>query len=123
VELMTMIENYYTAEQLEALKQRRAAVGEERMRQAPADWAALIAEVRAAMEQGIDPADLRVQALARRWQALIDEFTGGDPGIAASLGRLWMEQGPTLAAQHGSDYDPRVFEYIGKALAATRGPA
>jgi DNA-binding transcriptional MerR regulator len=121
IEDMTMIENYYTPEQLEQLKKRREQVGEERMQQAPADWAALNAEFRAAMEQGVDPADDRVQALAKRWQGLIDEFTGGDAGIAQSLNRLWKEQGPTLAARHGVDADPKLGEYIGKAVAVMKG--
>jgi DNA-binding transcriptional MerR regulator len=119
IEVMTMMETYYTPEQMEYLKKRREEVGEERMKQAPADWAELIAQVRAEMEKGTDPADPTVQALAHRWQALINEFTGGDPGIAQSVGRLWREQGDNLVAQHGAQYDPRgVSEYIGKAMAA-----
>jgi MerR family transcriptional regulator, thiopeptide resistance regulator len=58
--------------------------------------------------------------LAKRWQALIDEFTSGDAGIAQSLNQLWKEQGPTLAARHGMNADPRLGEYIGKALRAMK---
>jgi len=121
IEEMTMIENYYTAEQMEYLKKRREEVGEERMRQAPADWAELIAQVRAEMEKGTDPTTPHVQSLARRWLALINEFTGGDPGISKSLGRVWNEQGDNIVAQHGTEYDPRgVSEYIGQAIAAVK---
>ena len=60
--------------------------------------------------------------MARRWMDLVNEFTGGDPGIGRSLGRFWKEQGDTIAAQHGSQYDPRgVSEYIGRAMAAVKG--
>lgn len=124
IERMTMIENYYTPEQREYLKERREQVGEERIRQSHADWAELIAQVRAEEEKGTDPTDPKVQALARRWMALVNEFTGGDPGIAQSVGRVWKEQGDNIAAQHGTQYDPRgVFEYIGKAMAAVKGSA
>jgi DNA-binding transcriptional MerR regulator len=117
IEGMTMIESYYTSEQLEQLKKRSEAVGDERLQQVPADWSALIAAVRAEKTKGTDPGAPEVQALARRWQGLIDEFTGGDPGIAQSLGRLWKEQGDNLVAQHGAQYDSRdLSEYIGKAL-------
>lgn len=115
---MTMVESYYTPEQLEYLARRREAVGEERMRQAPQDWADLTAQVKAEMEKGTDPTAPEVLALARRWNALIEEFTGGDTGIRESLNRLWAEQGEKLAAQHHTGYDPQVAEYMGKALAA-----
>jgi DNA-binding transcriptional MerR regulator len=119
IERMIMIENYYTPEQLNDLKQRREQMGEERINQSHTDWAELIAAVRAEKERGTDPGDPKVVALARRWMALVNEFTGGDPGISRSLGRLWKEQGDTIASQHGSEYDPRdLFEYIGKAQAA-----
>jgi DNA-binding transcriptional MerR regulator len=124
MERMTMIENYYTPEQMEYLKKRREEVGEERINQSHADWAELIAAVRAEKEKGTDPSDPKVQALAQRWMALVNEFTGGDPGIAQSLGRLWKEQGDNLAAQYGSEYDPRdLSEYIGQAMAAVKGSA
>lgn len=117
---MTMVESYYTPEQLEYLARRREAVGEERMRQAPQDWAELTAAVKAEMEKGTDPLAPEVLALARRWNALIEEFTGGDPGIREALSRLWAERGEQLAAQHQTGYDPKVAEYIGHALSALR---
>jgi MerR family transcriptional regulator, thiopeptide resistance regulator len=123
IEEMTMIENYYTPEQLEYLKERQAEVGEERMRQAPNDWASLFADYRAAMEQGIDAADPRAQALAKRQQALIDEFTGGNPGIEKSLNRLWGEQGTNLSAQHGYDLSAGLKEYMDKVMAIAKGSA
>jgi hypothetical protein len=87
-----MYEKYYTPEQLEELNARAATIGEERIRQSQVDWQTLMDEVRAEMERGTDPADPRVQALAARWKALIEEFTGGNPGIAQSLGRMWKEE-------------------------------
>ena len=124
IQEMTMIESYYTPEQLDDLKERGEQLGEERIRQSQEDWAALIAQVRAEMDRGTDPSAPEVQAMALRWMALVNEFTGGDPGIGRSLGRLWKEQGDTIAAQHGSQYDPRgVSEYIGRAMAAVKGDA
>ena len=94
----------------------------ERIQQVQAEWPVLIAEVRAEMENGTDPASPEVQALAVRWMGLINEFTGGDSGIERSVGRLWKEQGDNLVAQHGSQYDPRgLSEYIGQAIAVVKG--
>ncbi len=122
IQEITMIETYYTPEQLDALKQRGEQLGQERIDQYQEEWAGLIAEVRAAMEKGTDPSAPEVQDMARRWKALIDAFTGGDPGIERSVGRLWKEQGDTIAAAHDSKYDPRgVMEYIGQAMAAVKG--
>ncbi len=81
IEEMTMIESYYTPEQLETLKARGEQLGPDRIRQSQEDWAELIAEVRAEMEKGTAPAAPEVQALARRWMDLVNAFTGGDPGI------------------------------------------
>jgi DNA-binding transcriptional MerR regulator len=124
IEVMTMIENYYTPEQLESFRKRREAdpEGTEKLaRQGQADWAALMAEYTAAMEQGIDPADPKVQALETRRQALVNAFTGGDKGIEQNLKRLWTEQGDKLSAQYG--YHPKVMEYLGKVAEAAKGSA
>ena len=124
IQEMTMIENYYTPEQLEQLKRRGEQLGEERIRQSHEDWADLIAEVRAAKDRGADPMSPEVLDLARRWTGLVREFTGGDPGIQQSLGRLWKEQGDAIAAQHDPRYDPRgVMEYLGPAMAAVKDEA
>jgi MerR family transcriptional regulator, thiopeptide resistance regulator len=122
IEEMTMIENYYTPEQLEYLKKRKEQVGDERIQQVQKEWPELIAEVRAEMQKGTPPTAQEVLALAERWQRLINEFTCGNPGIERSVGRLWKEQGDNLVSKYGAEYDSRdVFEYIGQALATVKG--
>ena len=76
IEVMTMVENYYTPEQLEYLKKRREELGEAAIQQGQADWARLFDDYRVEMEKGTDPASETVQALARRWRELLREFTG-----------------------------------------------
>src|SRR5215203_3745749 len=114
MESMTMVEKYYTPEQLETLAKRAENLGDAGMRQAEADWVTLRAQVKAEMEVGTDPADPKVQALAAKWQSLIDAFTGGDPGIHANLQKVW-ENEPNI---HGIDTAAggAAIEYIGKAL-------
>jgi DNA-binding transcriptional MerR regulator len=124
IEVMTMIANYYTPEQLESLRKRReeaAAAGVDIAQQGTADWAELLEQYRVEMEKGTDPADPRLQALEKRRQALVNAFTGGDAGIEQSLTRLWKEQGDKLCAQYGMD--PKVMEYLGKVNAAAKGSA
>ncbi len=117
IEGMNMYEKYYTEEQLAELKARAEQVGPERMREVEAEWPALIAEVKAEMAQGTDPADPRAQALARRWMGLVQEFTGGNPGIAQSLNNMYQSE-PGVREQAG--LDTALFEYIGKAMAAAK---
>lgn len=121
IEVMNMIESYYTPEQLESLKKRReeaAAQGVDIARQGQADWAALFDELRTEMEKGTDPADPKVQALNKRRQALIDAFTGGDKGMEQNLKRLWTERGDQMSQQFG--YDPKLMEYLGKVAEAQK---
>ena len=101
IEVMTRMERYYNPEQLEQLSQRADALGEEGMKRAQDDWARLIAEVEAERQAGTDPADPRLTPLVERWNALIGQFTGGDPGIRASLQKLYETEGPERAS-HGA---------------------
>ena len=113
LEVMNMIERYYTQEQLDALARRREEIGEEAIADVEGRWQALFAEVKAELDRGTPPDAPAAQALARRWQELTREtvagFTGGDPGIEASLDRLYAEQ--PVQAIHPS-FDPAVFAYV-----------
>jgi hypothetical protein len=75
-----------------------------------------MAQVQAEMDKETDPAAERVQALARRWKELVQEFTGGDPGITKSLGRMYQEE----ATVHGMDAGNMrgLMGYVQKAWAA-----
>jgi MerR family transcriptional regulator, thiopeptide resistance regulator len=122
IEVMTMIEKYYTPEQMETFRKRREAMGpaaDEIIKKSQEDWATLIADYKAAMEAGTDPADPKLRQFEQRRQALVNAFTGGDAGIEQSLERLWTAQGDKLCAQYG--YDPQVMEYLGKVAKAQKG--
>jgi MerR family transcriptional regulator, thiopeptide resistance regulator len=116
MEVMNRMEKYYTPEQLEMLKRRHQELGDEHIKEVEAEWPELIAKVRAEYEQGTDPADPRVQALADRWMELIHEFTGNDPGIAQAVGRIWQEE-PNV---HGIETSPmrELIAYIHQVHAA-----
>jgi DNA-binding transcriptional MerR regulator len=120
IEAMTMIEAYYTPEQLDQLRRRGEALGEEAIREVEAEWPRLMAAMKAEMEAGTDPAGPRVQALAARWRELVEMFTGGDPGLGQAVGKLWQERGPETASAHGMDFDRGLFEYVGKAHEAAK---
>lgn len=116
IEEMTMIEKYYTPEQLEQIKARGEAVGQERIEQVQQEWPLLMEKVQAAMDAGVPPTDPHAQDLARTWFGLVEEFTGGDPGIARSLKRMY----DTEDSIHGMNVAAMrpMMDYIGKAAQA-----
>jgi DNA-binding transcriptional MerR regulator len=116
MEAMTMFEKYYTPEQLQQLERRRAEFGDERIKQVEQEWADLYARLRELREAGVDPADPEPQALGRRVGGLIAMFTGGDPGIAASLQRMYEQEGPEKASRGMGS--PEDFEYMNAIRAA-----
>ncbi len=84
---MEWVKKYYSGEQLAALQSRAE---KQDITAAEREWKALIAEVEAALE--VDPASEKAQELAKRWSALVQAFTGGDPGIAGGLNRLYADE-------------------------------
>jgi hypothetical protein len=86
------------------------------MRRAQEDWARLIAEVDAERVAGTDPADARLDPLVARWTALVAQFTGGDPGIKASLQRRYEEEGAAQASRGALSAE--TMAYAGRAIAA-----
>jgi MerR family transcriptional regulator, thiopeptide resistance regulator len=117
METLKMFEKYYTAEQLEQLKQRGAELGPEKIRAVQEEWPRLMAAMRAEMERGSDVSAPEVQVLAQRWSELIRMFTGGDAGIQRSLSNLHRGE-PQMQAQTG--LDPQLMAYVGRALSSRR---
>jgi DNA-binding transcriptional MerR regulator len=83
------MKRYYTEEQLADLARRGTP---EVLERGHREWARLLADVDAAIAEGVEPSSERAQGLAARWSALIEEFTGGDPGILENLKRLYADQ-------------------------------
>jgi DNA-binding transcriptional MerR regulator len=92
IEVMHMVEKYYTPEQMEEIKERGRQLGEDKIRQAEAEWQEIIAQVRAEMDKGTDPASAPVRRLAQRWRELVNAFTGGNPEIHKALQKMWHEE-------------------------------
>ena len=116
IEVMTMIEKYYSPEQLAQIEARKAALGEERIKEANAEWPSLFAAVRTEMDSGTDPADPKVQSLARQWYGLLDEFTGGDPGLFNSTRNMYANE-DQIREMDVKAMRP-MFDYIQKGAAA-----
>jgi DNA-binding transcriptional MerR regulator len=94
LEAMTMFEKYYTPEQLEQLERRRNELGEDAIKAVEQEWQEIYAKLRELREAGVDPAAPEAQAVGDRAFELVQMFTGGDPGIAASLQRMYAQESP-----------------------------
>ena len=113
LEAMAMFEKYYTQEQLEQLEQRRIQLGDETIKAVEKEWPELIAKVQSAMARGVDPKSEEMRALGKRWQELIEMFTGGDPGIAASLSNMYRSE-PSVSQRHGLNAD--LMRYVSESV-------
>ncbi|MCG6956984.1 MAG: MerR family transcriptional regulator [Gemmatimonadetes bacterium] len=111
---------YYTPEQLERIARRGAELGPERIRGSQVEWQELLAAFGRAMEEGLDPASDDVQALASKAYSLVEEFTGGDPGIRSGLTRMCQEEGgENILARYGTPLKEGLWEYYTKAMKAS----
>jgi DNA-binding transcriptional MerR regulator len=118
MEAMRMTDRYFTEEQQRDLARRRETLGPEGMRSAERAWTDLIAAAEAERAAGTDPASPRMQAIAARWRDLIEQFTGGDPGIRDSLARMYREEGVENASRSAVSAD--LMAYVGRAMEAGR---
>ena len=112
IEAIQMYDKYYTPEELERIKKQGVVVGAARIREVEQEWPVLIAQVREEMEKGTAPTDPKVRKLAEKWMSLVQEFTGGDPQIAAKVKQMYQQE-PAVRQQTG--IDAAMFEYVQKA--------
>jgi len=83
------MKKYYTEEQLEKLRKRWSP---EIQAESERGWNELARDVEAAIAQGEFPESEIGRKLAERRQRLLDLFTGGDPGIEASLQQVYADE-------------------------------
>ena len=96
------MKKYYTEEQLETLRSRWSP---EVQTESERGWNDLARDVEAAIARGESPESETGRKLAERRQKLLDLFTGGDPGIAANLQKLYADKAnwPSTFKQPFSD--------------------
>ena len=113
---------YHTPEGRRKVEARRQLWSPELQERVSKQWSDLIAECQTAL--GEDPASPRLQALADRWIGLVEEFTGGDPEIAAGVGKLYADQAnwPAGFREQAKPFmNPEVWSFMQKAIAIRKG--
>lgn len=119
MEVIREMEQYYTPEQLVKMEAHRRELGDDGLRRAREAWAELIPLMEAERRSGTDPADPRVQELTRRWQALVEQMTGGDAGVQRSMVAMFESRGPEAAS--GGHVDGELWTYVRRAYEAMAG--
>lgn len=115
LELMSVYESYFTADQLTDMRARAAAIGTEGVEALKASWLELVRELRQHMADGTPATDPRVVELSRRWDELGAKFHGDDPAIKAAAQRSWDENRSAISAQIGWPAEDGLIAYLGQA--------
>jgi DNA-binding transcriptional MerR regulator len=85
-------------------------------------WEALIAEAKTLIAKG-DPGSPEAADLARRWMALVSQFSGGDPVLAAKAKNVWSEAMADPEAAPKLPLNTEIFAFVGKAWALAKAKA
>ncbi|WP_051250383.1 MerR family transcriptional regulator [Paenibacillus harenae] len=114
IEVITMsAENYFTQEQRKSIEDIHRQTSPEQQKQYEQDWMSLLAELQGKLDAGTSANDPSVIALAARWKAVFDVFSGGDAGIVQSAERFHTEN-PDNPLQFG--LNGQLYRYINEAL-------
>ena len=84
---------YYSEEAQAKIEERKNLWSPELQERVTRDWADLVADIEAAMADGVKPTESRAQELAARWRGLLTEFTGGDHEIHQGAARSRQKGG------------------------------
>jgi DNA-binding transcriptional MerR regulator len=99
------------------IEERKVLWSPEFQQQIDQKWKQLFADVEGSLNE--DPAGEKAQALAARWQGLVNEFTGGDPEIQKGLNALYSDRG-NWPKDWKSPSTPEVQAFIMKAMKARK---
>lgn len=114
IEASTLMEKYFTPDQMQTIRQRGEELGPERIHAVEQEWPDVIAGMQTALRLGKDPASDEVQALARRWRSLVREFTSGNAGVQQSLNVMFHENADEMRQRTG--IAPELMAYACNAI-------
>jgi len=107
-------EKHFTPEEEARWQERARAEGAD----AQEAWAALIGEGKALLAEGLDPSSPEAMDLGRRWMALLNRFSGGDPAVHEKIKVMWAEAFKDEDFRKKSPVSPELMEYVAAAIRA-----
>ena len=112
LEAMKMYEKHLTPDQQQQISALHEGAGE-----AAANWKAALDGLRAEMKAGTDPADPKVQQLAKHWHQAAAAFMPADDEVTHEAAMRLLHDEPQARHDHG--LDDALFAYLGEVLAPT----
>lgn len=113
LELMTMHAKYFNQAEQERLDGHMAAAQDD----IDTRWPALVAAVRALMEQGVAPGDEAAQACAAQWSAMLERLVGGEQDLLLKLHAMNLAES---SEQRRTGIDPAMMRYVQAAMGTAR---
>lgn len=89
---MDWTKKYYTESAKAKIEERKSLWSPKLQERVTRDWNNLTKDIEAAIADGVSPHDERAQVLAARWNALIEEFTGGNQEIREGLNKMYSDE-------------------------------
>ncbi|OKP31618.1 MerR family transcriptional regulator [Serratia fonticola] len=111
LEMMTMYDKYFTADELAQLPFYQADEARNR------EWQEMVSTVQTLMDGGASAEDPRAQAIARRWMCTLERDTAGNPAFLTRLNAMHADE-PSMREQTG--ITPAMTDYITRAFAETK---
>lgn len=111
LEMMTMYDNYFTAEELTQLPFYQADAQRE------AEWQQMVEKLLALQDKGVEPQDREAQELARRWMRTLERDTAHNPAFLQRLTTMHLNE-PAMQQQTG--ITPAMLDYITRAFAESK---
>lgn len=103
LEMMSMLDGYFTQEQRDELARRRSELGPEAVEAAKTEWAGLVEALLGHMEAGTPVDDADVRELVRRWDTVGEPFHGGGERARAetkaAARRMWQDHREELSGR------------------------
>lgn len=109
IQIRRVHERWFSTEQMRAMRNNWEAMPEAERDAVEREWPLLIAEARAAMQAGADPASPSTQAIVRRWLVLQKQCIEVAPGMKETMQRMYAAE-PELARQSG--VTPELIAYL-----------
>jgi len=113
---MDWTKKYYSESAQAKIEERKSLWSPELQERVTRDWNELTRDIEAAIADGVAPSDEQAQALAARWNALIDEFTGGDKEIREGLNKMYSDEKNWPQTSWKKPYSDDVQNFIAVAM-------